>query len=487
MASYVKFRRGNPQAFQAILDANKAELDTLYFIYEEDESVGELYLGSKLIAGGGDVIGATTLRALSDVLLDNELNENDCLIYDINKQRWVNKPIADILPVFVGTNGSSSSVAGLVPATTGTNPNLFLRSDGKWSEIVVASEALVLQTIVGANETHEAAINRIVGENKLNKGDIVVLKDIIAEDHYQHTSYAYNGEAWVAMDGNYNAENVYFDEDFIFTEALGTVIIPESGNVIVPAAGKNLKEFFANLFAAEQNPTVTKPSATLNLQSAEKVEVGTTYTPNYVIVFNKGSYTYGPDTGISATYLVTDTNGGVNNSASGKFDSFVVNDETDYKINAVVNYSEGTVPVSNLGNPVEEEKIVADVINLETAIAVKGYRNAFYGTLTEKGELTSDVIRSLNKTNADVEAGTSLFVNIPVGTKRVVIAYEATLRNLTSVLDKNDANANIVSGFGAPQTIKVEGANGYDAIDYQVYVMDFANPYDTANVFTATI
>lgn len=56
--NYVKFRRGTPAAFQVLLKENKTELDTLYFIYEEDEAVGELYLGSKLIAGGSTIEGA---------------------------------------------------------------------------------------------------------------------------------------------------------------------------------------------------------------------------------------------------------------------------------------------------------------------------------------------------------------------------------------------------------------------------------------------
>lgn len=182
MANYVKFRRGTPTAFQAVLDAGKAELDTLYFIYEEDESTADLYLGPKLIAGGSDVIGATTLQDLQDVLLNSNFSETDCLVYDINESKWVNKPIANILPIFVGTIGETSGVAGLVPAPAADQTNMFLRSDGTWAEIVVASEALVLQTIVGTDETRDAAIARIVGTNKLSKGDIVVLKELIAEN-----------------------------------------------------------------------------------------------------------------------------------------------------------------------------------------------------------------------------------------------------------------------------------------------------------------
>jgi hypothetical protein len=114
---------------------------------------------------------------------------------------------------------------------------------------------------------------------------------------------------------------------------------------------------------------------------------------------------------------------------------FVVGDDTVYNISAVVSYTEGAVPVSNLGNPVANKQINAGTIELITD-AVKGYRNAFYGTLTEKSELTSDVIRGLSKTNCDAIADTVLSINIPVGALRVVIAYEASLRDLTSVLDK---------------------------------------------------
>jgi hypothetical protein len=116
-----------------------------------------------------------------------------------------------------------------------------------------------------------------------------------------------------------------------------------------------------------------------------------------------------------------------------------------------------------------------------------GYRNSFYGTLTEKSELTSEIIRGLKASGRALSNNSTMSVNIPVGAMRVVIAYPATLRDMTSILDKNDSNSNIISGFVGPQTIAVNGANGYSAIDYKVYYMDFADPYNASNVFTATI
>ena len=53
-------------------------------------------------------------------------------------------------------------------------------------------------------------------------GDTAIVKTAIYVDtkddtnsKYSYTGYVYNGSAWTAMDGNYNAENVYFDEDMM--------------------------------------------------------------------------------------------------------------------------------------------------------------------------------------------------------------------------------------------------------------------------------
>ena len=128
ISNYVKFRRGTPSAFAALQEKDS---DTLYFIYEEDELTGELYLGSQLIAGAGEIEGATALRGLGDVLLSENLNDKECLIYDISLKKWVNKPIMSVIDNFIGANSTSSGIPGLVPAAPAAGQTgLFLRSDG---------------------------------------------------------------------------------------------------------------------------------------------------------------------------------------------------------------------------------------------------------------------------------------------------------------------------------------------------------------------
>jgi hypothetical protein len=66
-------------------------------------------------------------------------------------------------------------------------------------------------------------IESITEDLLIAKGDIIIIKDNIAEDKWQHTSYVYNGSEWAAMDGNYDAENVYFSDDILVTTKVGTI------------------------------------------------------------------------------------------------------------------------------------------------------------------------------------------------------------------------------------------------------------------------
>jgi hypothetical protein len=61
----------------------------------------------------------------------------------------------------------------------------------------------------------------------LAKGDIIIIKDVVSEDIYQHTAYVYNGEEWQAFDGNYSAKNIYLNQNFIFTDSIGAIEVPK--------------------------------------------------------------------------------------------------------------------------------------------------------------------------------------------------------------------------------------------------------------------
>ena len=394
----------------------------------------------------------------------------------------------------VGATELSAGLAGLVPAPGQGAADRFLRSDGTWTKIQTSEthEAQIFSVENTDKKEHTELITDTISGTTLFKGDIFIIKDLIANDKYQHTAYIYNGTSWIAMDGNYSAENVYFTDNFTFTTPVGTVEIPESGSQVVDAKGKNVQEFLASIFAKEKDPQVTLPKVTIKLSNLTSTvyEIGTKLTPKYSITFTPGEYEYGPVTGITATYEVTDTESGVGDGTglTGNLPEFTVNANTVYKATVKASYTEGAVPKSNLGTLKTDLKITAGNVSAVSSIVdIKGFRKTFYGTRTNKEDLDSAAIRALTGSSTfGLTAGSSFTINIPTGAVRVVFAYPATLRDVNSVKDVNGLNAEIKSAF-KQSTMTVAGAGEDVGIEYKVYITDFAEPVAKANSYKVTI
>lgn len=326
-----------------------------------------------------------------------------------------------------------------------------------------------------------AALARIVGGATLNKDDIGIVKHPIAGDAMSYTAYVYNGSAWSAMDGNYNASNVYFATDLTATAPVGVVEIPASGSTTIAAAGKSLKDVLASILAKRVAPKATAPTASINFTNATKsLEVGTTVTPTYAATFNPGSYTYGPATGIEVSAWSISDGTTTLTTASGSFPELTIGDQAGspatVSLTATATHTQGAVPVDNLGDEVPGVQIAAGSVSATTSTKLTCYRNFFYGSLTTstaEAPLTSDLIRGLTKGGAYAGAKT-LTVNAGAqGAKRVVVAYpKSTARaGLKEVLLTSSMNADITDAYVA-QEVNVEGANGYAAIPYTVYVYE---------------
>lgn len=65
------------------------------------------------------------------------------------------------------------------------------------------------------------------------------------------------------MDGNYNAKNIYFDQDLVATAPIGVVTIPASGSKTIAAEGLNLNQVLSSIMAERKNPTTTQPSVSI--------------------------------------------------------------------------------------------------------------------------------------------------------------------------------------------------------------------------------
>lgn len=150
MKNYVKFLRGTPKAW---IKLQVKDPDTLYFISETDEDEGLLYLGDKLIAGGGNK--TISLRDLQDVII-KDLEVNSLLVYD--NGAWSNKTITEIfkdeLSDFSGATEDTNGAAGLVPIPAAGQQNHFLRGDGSWS-LIEAQDKIFYDTVEGWNRKRD--------------------------------------------------------------------------------------------------------------------------------------------------------------------------------------------------------------------------------------------------------------------------------------------------------------------------------------------
>ena len=328
-------------------------------------------------------------------------------------------------------------------------------------------------------------------------GDVAIVKALIANGKYSYTSYVYEaaldveGNAscgWSAMDGNYSAANVFLKDKITLAGNYTSIGNYSKGKEI--AAGTSLQSMLMDMLSQRlqpSNPTNPAASITLYMDGATKksaagaVEVGTTVTPSYTASLSAGSYTYGPATGVVASsYAVTstgrktvdgataDTAEDSATTATGSFTSFVVDDDTNYKLSVSIPHNEGVVAHDNLGSPSNPEKKIASGTKTANSGTVTGYRAWFCGykngtnALADASAITGAQIRALGnaangswKSSMDVSQMKQMFFAAPAGKGYKPVVKDASTTAPQTVL--------------GPITVSVEGKNGFDAIDYDVW------------------
>lgn len=299
-----------------------------------------------------------------------------------------------------------------------------------------------------------------------------------------YTAYVYDEGAWKAMDGNYDAGNVYFGKDITYTVGIGTLAAP-SGSATFNAKGKSLEQVLSSLMAKEANPGKTEPAVSFTTSTGlGTYEIGTTKNLSYGVALSAGSYTYGPATGITAQSWSVVCDGVTKTTANGTFEN-VVAEASAKKMVATATYGDGAIPVTNLGNEYPAGKIVAGSKQANSKDYV-GVRYMFWGPMTDAGaELSSANIRALAHNKA---SGTGVLTTFGAGAgaKKVVVAVPAG-RKITKVLMPSALNADVTALFVKQGTqSQVEGANGYAAAAYDVYVYQPAS-IDAGETYSVTI
>lgn len=333
-------------------------------------------------------------------------------------------------------------------------------------------------------EADVAAITRVVGSAEVHTGDTAIVKRIISGDKTSYTAYVYDNE-WKAMDGNYRADNVYFDDDITYTVAIGTLAKP-SGSAKFSAKGKNVEQVLSSLMAQEANPSKSNPAVSFSSTGGlGTFEIGTTKNLTYAAALSAGGYTYGPATGITAQTWEVSCTGvtGKKSTATGTFEN-VVAEATAKKITAKATYNDGAIPVTNLGNQYPAGQIKAGSASRDSGNLI-GVRYMFWGPMTSDADINSAVVRAL-KNNKATSTGTLATFGAGAGAVKVVVAVPSD-RKITKVLMPSALNADVTALFVKQSaTVQVKGANDYAAAAYNVYVYQPAS-IDAGETYAVTI
>lgn len=455
LAAISKAGHARFQKSDTVPDAGAAEENVLYLVHNDETGHYDVYA---LIDGVVELLDDTT------VSLDGYVTDDD---------------LAEALN---GVGGGA--------VYTGTK-----------TDLAASDESIISAYFSGVGATVE-----------LKAGDMFVVVTTVDEVTYEVSTYRYDGENWVSITGNVDADKVILQDNITMAgnyTQFGNLTKNADGTATLNSKGKSVLGVLTEILSKRLQPgTPTQPSISgFNLSGAKAVEAGTSmaqasYTAG---TLNPGSYQYGPETGVTASNWVVQriTNDGNEQIASvdaASLDAgtdnnggagFIIGDQggenvvSSLRYKAIATHGAGVTADDNLGDDSSPAVSIAAGTKEKTTSAYTPFRNVFYGASTTKPTLDSAAIRALTPTGKAYAAGT-LTINVPAGAQRVAIACIAGKPGVTKVINETAMNADVTSTF-VQSSVNVEGAEGYTAVAYNVWVFEPAVPYENAATLKVTL
>lgn len=346
-------------------------------------------------------------------------------------------------------------------------------------------------------------------------GDMFVVLTVVDDVTYEMTAYRHDGTGWVSITGNVDADKVILQDDITLAgdyTQVGNLTKTANGTATLAAKGKSVAQVFTEILSKRLQPSITaQPSISgFALSGAKAVEAGTqiAYAAYGEATLSPGSYQYGPETGVVVNSWAVQriTNLGTEDVLSmavsagsplsaGTDDNdgngFIIGDAagdgavSSLKYKVTASHGAGVTAHDNLGGDSNPAVAIASGSKSKETAAYTPFRNYFYGATAEKPAVDSAYIRGLTKSGKAYAAGT-VTINVPAGAQRVVIACLATKTGVTKVINETAMNADVTSTF-VKSVVAVEGANGYAAQDYNVWVFEPAVAYESAATLKVTL
>ena len=265
----------------------------------------------------------------------------------------------------------------------------------------------------------------------------------------------------------------------------GTLGGYKTGDII--AQGTPIENVIKKMLAKQIPPTYTAPTVSLTNNggtAAGSYEIGTTIFPKLRAAYNQN------DGGALTTLSIVGIASGVTSPLTTEITPFVLSEITRYRASA--EYEAGPIKNDNLGDPYPTGQIAAGTKYSSYMTFTPFRQGYFWGILDTSSEdqpLTSAIIRN-GTSKGSAYSSTTITgiaaVNV-ANRKRIFIACPASNTGVTKVIMPSAMNADCTADFvKLASTINVEGASGYAAAAYNVWVYEPAAISDD-QTFTVTL
>ncbi len=295
-------------------------------------------------------------------------------------------------------------------------------------------------------------------------------------------------------------------------------------------AGTSLDDFLKKLLVKRIPATYTKPTLKLETTVATTPqEVGKKINPTIKAIFtkadagdltaieiNKGADkvegTQSPlesaqevtfaDEAVTFSAKATYGQGAIKNdnlnepSPNGRIEAGTINSQNNLTFQGkrqtfagtgVATYGQGAIKNDNLNEPSPNGRIEAGTINSQNNLTFQGKRQTFAGTgVGSLPELNSVNVRKFTARGLGLGKNSKFDILVDVGQQHIVIAYPATIGNITQIRYEEGNDNNMAANF-QKQVVQVEGANAFTPINYNVYTYTMDVPAAAKMTFKITL
>lgn len=313
-------------------------------------------------------------------------------------------------------------------------------------------------------------------------------------------------DAWVDLP---QVEGV-FEKDLTLTYNFGRHKT-SNGFVDVPAKGMTTSEWLLDALSEVLEPTITQPKIELGASIVGGGEMGSYITGvKWDGKYTDGSYEYksvenntSTATGVTkndVSWVISndiDTQTGSTEDGTFTFasDKYLQVDSESSKVYANVtgkytlDAKNARTPLNNVGKATEGKiASITEQKTLSAGASATGYRKPFWGVKTtsiDVSNITSAQVRALGNSGGSTGALPSgaAALTVPEGSTQVILCAKHGAKGTLTATDDKAMNAT-VTFTKVENAVKVEGANGFTAVDYDMWYVQWGDPIGSTKVLT---